>query len=449
VQISSLRDQPNHQVGRAFTLRETTARRQAEEQARRRAAILEAVAFVSEQLSKTLDWEGNIAQVLPRLGEVAGASRVYVFQMHPARDGTLLTSQRYEWVAPGITPQIDSPDLQNLPMEAAGFGRWVDILGQDRIVQGAVSELPDPERALLAGQDIFSLVVVPIFVASEWWGFIGFDECKEARRWSEGEVAALRVAANVLGAAIARTQAAQSLHRRAAEFGALYDIARDLMTTVDLPTLLQKILEHTLRLLAASDGIIYLYDESQHELKVAAVKIPFSPIGARVSADQGVSGEVIRTRQPIRIDNYRAWKSQRPEYGGIDLRAVAQAPLLYAGKLIGVLGVGEIGNDRQFSDADMHLLELLASLGAGAVHNVDLLDESQRRAEQISALYATSLELVSPRDLQSVLRAVVERACKLLNVPAGGLYLCDPQKQQARCVISYNTPRDYTGIILR
>jgi PAS domain S-box-containing protein len=73
----------------------------------------------------------------------------------------------------------------------------------------------------------------------------------------------------------------------------------------------------------------------------------------------------------------------------------------------------------------------------------------RRRAEELAALQATVLEITGRPDLPILLQTIVERAARLLGAPAGGMYLCDPNKQEARCVVSYNTPHDYTGTVLK
>jgi PAS domain S-box-containing protein len=73
----------------------------------------------------------------------------------------------------------------------------------------------------------------------------------------------------------------------------------------------------------------------------------------------------------------------------------------------------------------------------------------RRRAEELAALQETVLEITAAHELPAVLRAIVERAAALLGAPSGGLYLCDPERREARCVLSYNTPRDYTGAVLK
>jgi len=72
-----------------------------------------------------------------------------------------------------------------------------------------------------------------------------------------------------------------------------------------------------------------------------------------------------------------------------------------------------------------------------------------KRAEEFAALYETSLDITKPHDLSSLLETIVERAAQLLNCPSGGMYLCDPDRKEVRCVVSYKTPDDYTGITLK
>ncbi len=115
-----------------------------------------------------------------------------------------MTSQRYEWTRPEIEAQIDNPDLQNFPLVAGGFRRWVDVLQRGGIISGLVRDFPDTEREVLAAQDIVSILIAPIFQGKDWWGFIGFDECVIERCWCAAETEALRVGADILGAAVQR-----------------------------------------------------------------------------------------------------------------------------------------------------------------------------------------------------------------------------------------------------
>lgn len=74
--------------------------------------------------------------------------------------------------------------------------------------------------------------------------------------------------------------------------------------------------------------------------------------------------------------------------------------------------------------------------------------ELRRRIDELSALYQTTLDTISAHDLPYLLNTIVMRAVDLLEGTSGGLYLCDLEKEQARCVVSYKTQDDYTGTVL-
>src|ERR687890_606112 len=70
------------------TARDVTERKRAEEELRRREAILRAVAFAAERfLKKAASWEESIDEVLERLGRAAEVSRVYIFENYTGEDG--------------------------------------------------------------------------------------------------------------------------------------------------------------------------------------------------------------------------------------------------------------------------------------------------------------------------------------------------------------------------
>jgi hypothetical protein len=161
---------------------------------RRRGAILNAVARVTEQAFAAGAWRTMVPEALATLGRATGVSRVYVFERQANGGDHARVSQRFEWVADGIQPQIDNPDLQDLDLEASGFVRWVELLRAGSSVVGDIDEFPPSEWPLLEAQSIRSILVQPIFAGAFWWGFIGFDACEREQSWEEVEVDALRIA---------------------------------------------------------------------------------------------------------------------------------------------------------------------------------------------------------------------------------------------------------------
>ena len=207
-------------------IRDITGRKRAEEGLRRREAILRAVAFAAERfLKKTSSWEESIEEVLERLGRDAGVSRVYIFENYWGEDGERWATQRYEWVAPGVSAQIDNPSLSAFPYQAAGWDRWERTLDRGEALHGHVRTFPEAEQRVLREQEIESILAMPIFVEGEWWGTIGFDECFAEREWFAAEIDALKAAADTLGAAIGRTRAERALRESEERFRATFEQA--------------------------------------------------------------------------------------------------------------------------------------------------------------------------------------------------------------------------------
>lgn len=156
----------------------------------------------------------SIDEALGILGRGAGIDRVYVFEDEILfGSGERLTSQRFEWAAPGITPQIDDPACQRLPYSVFGRER-ANALCRGEIVRAVTRQTPPGEfRAILEGQGIRSLLLCPIVCNATTWGFVGFDDCHREREWPPEEVAALRTFARAMTGALRQAELREALGR--------------------------------------------------------------------------------------------------------------------------------------------------------------------------------------------------------------------------------------------
>jgi signal transduction histidine kinase len=179
----------------------------------RRDRVLDAVVKCCDILAGPATWRELVTPALAVLGEATAVSRVYVFEAAPQSAGGWLVSQRFEWCADGVVPQLDNPDLQSVDLDAAGYERWARLMAAGEPICGDIEDFPPSERPLLAEQGILSLLAQPVHVAGRWWGFIGFDACATRQSWQKVEVDVLRVAARVLGATIQQQERDAALRR--------------------------------------------------------------------------------------------------------------------------------------------------------------------------------------------------------------------------------------------
>ncbi|MBD1932099.1 MULTISPECIES: PAS domain S-box protein [Cyanophyceae] len=179
-------------VGRDITLRKA-----AEKALAKRERHWAALVTIGRRLLVSNDKESCYKQVLKTLGTVSRASRIYVFENHTDESGCLRMSQRAEWCGEGVNPKIDNPLLQNLSYDDY-FPRWANQLARGKIVSGVVAKFPESERQVLEPQGILSILVLPMIVNDKFFGFIGFDNCYEARPWASSDVDILRAAATAI-----------------------------------------------------------------------------------------------------------------------------------------------------------------------------------------------------------------------------------------------------------
>ncbi|MFQ5812911.1 MAG: GAF domain-containing protein, partial [Anaerolineae bacterium] len=265
-----------------------------------------------------------------------------------------------------------------------------------------------------------------------------------------------------------RVRVEEEIKRRNRELAALNAIATTMMqSALDLDEVLQRTADGIVEGLGCNTAFIFLLDEKEAIFRGGAVStkakilerlnaIIGSPllqikIPARSDFNEAVSN-LLDGRITIRHDFYELVSPllSRPVCSAMQRllgsKTFFTMPLLAKGKVVG----GIVASTREeISERDTEKLMTFANQAAIAIENARLYEASRRRSEELAALHATSLNITVPHDLPTLLQTIVERAARLLDAPGGGMYLCDPERREVRCVVSYNTPRDYTGTVLK
>jgi PAS domain S-box-containing protein len=199
------------QVQRGFIIvvRDISVRKREEQELRDNDTLLEIVARHSLALLGAQDGDAAMHEMFEAIGSALSADRVYLFDTSPREPmtGEIYSSQLAEWVANGISSELENPQLQRLPMVAAGFGRWLLRLEEGEVVQSMVEQMSEAERAVLEPQGIRSLLLLPIHIHGQLAGMLGFDDCHANKTWSQREVTVLTLAATAVGQLMARAAA--------------------------------------------------------------------------------------------------------------------------------------------------------------------------------------------------------------------------------------------------
>lgn len=181
----------------------------------RRTGMLDAVAFVAERIVASPDWRSAVPSLLERLGHATDMSRVSLFEVHTGWHGGLVQSCRYDWAEPGLETISNNPKYHNMDLSDDGnpgnLGDWSKRRQRGEVIQATLKETSGYTRQVFLEHRTLSFLSVPIMVQGQWWGVLGFDDCKVERVWSSAEIDVLKTAAAIIASAIERSQAHERL----------------------------------------------------------------------------------------------------------------------------------------------------------------------------------------------------------------------------------------------
>jgi PAS domain S-box-containing protein len=444
---------------------DVTERRQTEDGLYRRDAILEALAYTSQQLLSTLPLAEVLPDVLAHLGQAVTASRAYIFENHSQADGTLLTSQRFEWTAVGQVSQADNPALQNFAYEAAGFGRWLNLMTKGEPIYGLVEALPPAEQAFLAAQDILSLAIVPIFSGSQWWGLLGFDDCVQPRHWSPVEIEALQSTAGVLGAVIENRRLYESEHAARERSEVLREVAHIVSASLERADVLRRSFSQLRRVLTFDTASVYVQGEGLGPELVAGTGYADEELTTRASVEllrhSPILAKMSQDMRPVLTGDVNHLPGWIWVPGATHVRSFLAVPLIVRDKWIGSLMMDSVQPDF-FSQADVQLCQDVAQTIAVAIDNARLFEAERRQLRLAQTLQAVGALLTAGLSLDEVFAQIFDLLSQVVHYDTvsvqlpdgeGSLYLVaglgyediDEARRRTRAIGHSILSRDWVG----
>jgi K+-sensing histidine kinase KdpD len=201
-----------------------------------------------------------------------------------------------------------------------------------------------------------------------------------------------------------------ALSQRQEELTALYEVGKELASTLDLNQLLELILDRAITLAQAERGFLVLWDEASEDFKVAVARRfePHKRDDDEAKISHRLIQKVLTQREPVITINAQ----DDPRFKGSEsivaysIRSVLAVPLIFKIDLIGAIYMDTRLGLRQFQDTDLALLDAMANQAAVAIHMARLYDSLQTRNEQLEATLAelkeTQEELVRAERLSTV-----------------------------------------------
>lgn len=161
------------------------------------------------------------------------------------------------------------------------------------------------------------------------------------------------------------------------------------------------VFEATIELVTETTGgdvcFLFLWDAPNHRLALRAASAPFNDAVGKVQLElgEGISGWVAEHREVVVIPKDK-WADSRwkyfPELRGELFTSMLSVPMVSgSGELVGVFNVHSRGR-HVFSESDVDVLSLVASLIARAIENADLFRALAEKEETLQQLVRRTID---------------------------------------------------------
>lgn len=236
----------------------------------------------------------------------------------------------------------------------------------------------------------------------------------------------------------------------------LYHISREIAATLDLSSVLQRVLFLSMRNIGAVSGSIIALDENTNPVASTIIhdkRIIEQPNEQlRVTLEKGLAGWVVRQRQAVLVPNTRRderWLI-RPDDAetATGAKSAVSVPFIARNLVTGVITL-VYGQPNFFKLKHLELVQAISDQAAIAVLNAHLYAESQRQARVMTSLANSASAITASLKRDEVLQQIIEQVSQALQVEAVSLALIDPIKKEL--VFEASTSRgkyDITGLRL-
>ncbi len=220
-----------------------------------------------------------------------------------------------------------------------------------------------------------AVLAVPVMMKKKIIAILYVDSSKP-REFSKSEIAQVAILANQAAVAIENARLYTQVEQKIRDISISYKISQTLISTLDLDTLLSKILNEIKRSFGYLNAAILLVDEKTNNLHIKAAKgypEKIMKIKLKIGTD-GVTGYAAAKGKTCYVPDVS--KDKRYVLGIPDAKSEVAIPLKIGNRIIGVLDV-ESNEYDAFDEWEIKLLSSIAAQIANAIEKSRLYEETK------------------------------------------------------------------------
>ncbi len=179
---------------------ESQMRIEAEKKLTYKSDILSEIIKNTEKFLVSKNTNEIFSELMDTIGQVTNVDKLSFFENNSE---TKTYSQKYRWTAEANAMTPPNPELVNISHDVIPE---ISLLLKDKsIYYSIISKMKEEKsKAFLQQLNTKSILFIPIFIKTDYYGFIVFDDSTNERDWSHDEISALQTLTNNISYAIER-----------------------------------------------------------------------------------------------------------------------------------------------------------------------------------------------------------------------------------------------------
>lgn len=307
-------------------------------------------------------------------------------------------------------------------------------ISQAVIREGRLIETDDYERECrLRGlkplvEGLYGWVGIPLNAGAMTIGSMSLGSRDPSIVYSDDQLSMLQAVADQAAGAIIKTRLLDDTERNARQLSLLNEVGRNLTSVLDLPSLLNQILDSAIEILNCEAGTLFLIDEDTDELVFEVVKGPVAGelVGRRLPPGTGHVGRAVESGNAAVVNEVRTteeWAQEADDDTGFKTRDLLLVPMTVKNQVVGVIEVINRKDKMPFTQDDQDLLETFTSQAAVALENARLytLTDQQlaARVDELSVMQRIDRELNASLDVNHSMELTLDWAMRQSGADAG------------------------------
>jgi signal transduction histidine kinase/CheY-like chemotaxis protein len=345
-----------------------TAQKEAEDALRQRERYATLLNGITTAALKSTDLESVLRTISASLGESMSADACFISMSGEA------SSASADWFQAADSSIFQGPNTAEFTAQVLKTRKPLIIDDLTQYTKIPVSPDTYPIRALI-GLPLESTSAVMGAVLIAYYSPRPFDH---------EDVEFCRQAAAQISLAVAKIRLLNESQSRAQIFETLYQAAREINDANQMDVLLNRMVDHIVRLLNVRTSFVFLYDQNTGKMPLMAAQGVDLPAGYCPDLSRGPLQRVINSLHTESVNDYQALPKNEQFLGENGITSLLLAPMLWMGKYIGIIGAAEDQLSRNpFTQSDLRMLSLLAGLCTGALNSTLSLHEVRQFNEEL------------------------------------------------------------------